>query len=358
MSSITFVGAGASVPFGIPAMAEMALRFEQQLTNNRSPDLDLYKGIKYELRDYQVFDIEALITVLQDIIRGEPIQALNQPSVHYFSDRSHSFEVMIRNQREACKRNRAAAESLLTQVKRFVMDSCVTKAHPFEIYEEFFYEVLARDDFLAAKRDPPSLPTNIRYEIFTTNYDPVLEAFFKQKELPYECGQTDGERVDISSRNTKFYSDSGYRIFKLHGSFNWYWDRHGRMQWLTGPAIPGAQTALGDDIIRELQIYPAHGKYTFREPFHDMFQMLKQCLMRSATCYIVGYSFRDEDILGLFHDSLDMSDRLRLYIIDPRADKIKGEKFANYPNRIEIVPMGFSVESVKQLTSRRETMNL
>ena len=65
---IVFLGAGASATAGIPTMSQMVEEFEVDLRNRLSPLLSLYDGIKMRLKDYLNFDIEALITVLQDII--------------------------------------------------------------------------------------------------------------------------------------------------------------------------------------------------------------------------------------------------------------------------------------------------
>ena len=40
---VVFIGAGASVPFGIPTMTEMAEKFERKLIEEGSPHFDLYK---------------------------------------------------------------------------------------------------------------------------------------------------------------------------------------------------------------------------------------------------------------------------------------------------------------------------
>ena len=121
------------------------------------------------------------------------------------------------------------------------------------------------------------------------------------------------------------------------------------MRWQTQPAQSGSQTLLGDEVLSELLIYPAREKYTFREPFYTMFHHLKDCLQLSERCYVIGYSFRDEDILGLFQDAMDLNHRLRLCLIDPQADAIVRTKFFGYSPRIDKVPSKFSTECVGSL---------
>ena len=83
-----------------------------------------------------------------------------------------------------------------------------------------------------------------------------------------------------------------------------------------------------------------------------MCHRLKERLQRCETCYVVGYSFRDDDILGLFRDAMDLNDGLRLCVIDPNADAIVRTKFYGYRERIKAIPMVFSVEAVRELLTK------
>ncbi len=102
---IVFMGAGASVPFGVPTMTEMVNKFEEDLEKKCSANVDLYKQrdlyrkIKGELKYYQGYDIEAIITVLQDITdsKVDIAHKLNLPSVHYFSSWHFGFDETVRH---------------------------------------------------------------------------------------------------------------------------------------------------------------------------------------------------------------------------------------------------------------------
>jgi hypothetical protein len=155
--------------------------------------------------------------------------------------------------------------------------------------------------------------------------------------------------VDIRTNKRLISNDSLFHIFKLHGSTYWYIDEENRMRWLTQPAQVGSTSYLGNRIVKELAIYPAQEKYTFREPFYNMFHYLKDRLSTCNNCYIVGYSFRDDDILGLFIDAMDINKELVLFLLDPKAESIKKEKFLNYAERIKPVQSDFTVQSVRNL---------
>jgi len=349
--SIFFIGAGASVLFGVPTMAEMVEQFESRLRSDYSPHLRLFEDIKRKLHDYPQFDLEALLRVLYDVIAADTRPPLNNPSVHYFSDWGASFERMTEYKEEQAHRDRPQAEALLTDVKKFLAEACALKNREFETYEALFQKVLLRENYDLKAAASQNTPNGTNCQVFTTNYGPAIEAFFDEKRLPYECGESQRRSLDIRSSNNGLYSfsDPRFQVYKLHGSVNWYVGEDGRYRWGTTAAESGSKTLLGDQILSELMICPASQKYTFLEPFYDMFHHLKQCLLRSEMCYVVGYSFRDEDILGLFHDALHLNDDLNLYLIDPAADNIVTTKFTVFERQIHRIPERFSVRSLIRL---------
>ena len=85
--SIFFAGSGASVPFGVPTTAQMTQSFEAKLSKEPSSEYKLYDELKYRLRDYPIYDLEAMITIIQDIIdiQEVPKKVFSHPSVVYFS---------------------------------------------------------------------------------------------------------------------------------------------------------------------------------------------------------------------------------------------------------------------------------
>ena len=355
VSSICFVGAGASVPFGVPTMAQMTQEFEQALPSTLSAPSKLYDGIKYVLRDYRIFDIEAMITVLQDIINIEdvPSRLFNHPSVHYFSTSAHRYDNMIELMVKIGSRHRDTARELLQNIKHHVGQACTPTHQVYEIYDELFRRVVneAADFTPAASNGPPELG----YTLYTTNYDQVLEDYCQSRKLAYEVGQSEDGLLDLSNHNTKLYSagESWFQIFKLHGSVNWYQDQDNRISWLPHLAQTGSVSGSSERLAPgELLIHPANETYIFREPFYPMFHQLRSHLSTVERCYIVGYSFRDDNILGMFHDALEVNRSLGLHIVDPNAGSIVAKKFAACADRIQVEESSFSVEAVGNLISR------
>ncbi|GAG14308.1 unnamed protein product [marine sediment metagenome] len=71
--------------------------------------------------------------------------------------------------------------------------------------------------------------------------------------------------------------------------------------------------------------------------------------MGCKECYVVGYSFRDEDILGLFQDAMMMNRQLYLILIDPMAETIAQEKFSEYGERVYRISEAFTEEATRKI---------
>ena len=363
---LVFIGAGASVPFGIPTMTGMVQQLEERMNEQKNPPLNLdfvvnqklYQDIKSRLKYYKDYDIESLITVLQDMIDFERIETrvLGNPSVHHFlaEGKGNDASKMVESLRLFSKENREEAAKLLKQVQNFVAESCNIRKKPFEIYTEFFHSVLMKqvgmNSFKELAHGASHNTKKFNLIVFTTNYDCVLEAYCDTLRFEYDCGESTNQKISIGKENTALYSfdRDAFMIHKLHGSINWYRDENGRMCYASQPARIGETMSLGRRVAKELLIYPAYEKYTFREPFYQMFHYLKECLSTFYACYVVGYSFRDEDILGLFHNSMELNRNLSLYILDVNADSI-GKKFSNFSERVHTMAMPFSDEAARQL---------
>lgn len=350
---IIFLGAGASRTFGIPTMPEMAKKFSQQVKHSENPLFDL---ITSKLKSYRTFDIEALITILERIGNIDRfIEELNNPSLHFFLDNlAYSWQNTINYIRGIADNEKEVAESLLRNVKEFIRDVCAQEIdeEKFSIFDLFFYTIFEEIDFNRTLKKQG--PKAVFCEIFTTNYDMIVENYCRSRNLDYENGEMRYRRVDISSRNTELYGGAKqcFKIFKLHGSINWGEVKKGEIRARDIPVKPGERTVYGERLTKEMVIYPAREFYTFREPFYDMFDHLRNRLGTSRNCYIVGYSFRDPDIRGIFLDAVEKNDRLRFYFIDPEADKIVNKRLSEIEDRIDRIDEEFSYEAIQRLKEK------
>ena len=138
---------------------------------------------------------------------------------------------------------------------------------------------------------------NLPLELFTLNYDLLLENAFDEMRVPYFDGfigslraRFHTELVEASpGTDIEMVPPFFVRLWKLHGSVNWLWNSNGEIVRL-GNAVPKGLAAA---------IYPADTKYeeSRRVPFVVLQDRLRRALHQPETLVIVaGYSFSDDHI--------------------------------------------------------------
>jgi hypothetical protein len=127
-------------------------------------------------------------------------------------------------------------------------------------------------------------------EVFTTNYDLLLEQALEERRVPYFDGfvGSDSAFLDLESMAEDDLPARWTRLWKIHGSINW---------WMTARAkIRRSRDKVEGE---QLLIYPSHLKYdeSRQMPYYAMLDRLG-AFLRSDQCVLVtcGYSFSDEHI--------------------------------------------------------------
>lgn len=132
-------------------------------------------------------------------------------------------------------------------------------------------------------------------EVFTPNYDLLLEEAFERNEQPFFDGFVGSHRpfFDPSSVGSRVFPSHWSRIWKLHGSLGWEAD--------------------GDRIVRTGSpdatnlIFPEHRKYnkTTKLPYSAFFERLRDFLaVPDAVLLCSGFSFSDTHITTVINDAL------------------------------------------------------
>ena len=127
-------------------------------------------------------------------------------------------------------------------------------------------------------------------EIFTTNYDYLLEIGLEGKDIPFYDGFTGSyipffnaasiEDMNFTSKQTK--------LWKIHGSLGWHYD---------DMADKVCRKDLGQD--KDILIYPSMLKYneSKKQPYIALIDRLTNFLRQEDTVLITcGYAFGDEHI--------------------------------------------------------------
>jgi len=128
-------------------------------------------------------------------------------------------------------------------------------------------------------------------EIFTTNYDLLMEQAFEDSRVPYFDGFAGVRKpfFDLRAMEEDMLPPRWARLWKLHGSVNWY-------QVANKGVFRGTTK---DDVGTKRVIHPSHLKYqeSRRMPYLAMIDRLRAFLKQpTAALILCGYSFRDEHI--------------------------------------------------------------
>lgn len=124
MEILIFLGAGASVPFGLPTMTDLVDLFEKKLKKSKSnPEYKLYHSVKEILfNTYGYVDLESVFTVLLSISQSMKYLDLGFSSVFATSKFIRDPNLNI-----TTEVNITAADKLLKDYRRFVRSSCRLK---------------------------------------------------------------------------------------------------------------------------------------------------------------------------------------------------------------------------------------
>lgn len=128
-------------------------------------------------------------------------------------------------------------------------------------------------------------------EIFTTNYDLLMEQAFEETRVPYFDGFAGVRKpfFDLRAMEEDMLPPRWARFWKLHGSINWY-------QVADKGVFRGTSREDGGSM---RVIHPSHLKYqeSRRMPYLAMMDRLRAFLKQpTSTLILCGYSFRDEHI--------------------------------------------------------------
>jgi hypothetical protein len=96
---------------------------------------------------------------------------------------------------------------------------------------------------------------------------------------------------------------------------------------------------LSDEQVTEMMIYPALHKNKQSEVYLWLHETFINELNKATICVIIGYSFRDEDIVNNIIDALNRNPDLWLIIISPSASDHKNKHFnhTNFASRVVII---------------------
>lgn len=198
-----------------------------------------------------------------------------------------------------------------------------------------FPEKLPHEDFVRwIARMPRAHPV----EIFTTNYDVLVETALEAERVPAFDGFVGCNRPfffhDSLTRPENAPGAAWTRLWKVHGSINWRLDTvHGRTRVVrTDPHNEGEM------------IMPSHHKYdeSRKQPYSALLDRLTRVLERDdALLFVCGYSFSDDHINAIIFDALEAKRRphvVALQYADPETDSVLVDRAGRFLNLMVLGP--------------------
>ncbi len=143
-------------------------------------------------------------------------------------------------------------------------------------------------------------------EIFTSNYDLLMEEALEMAKIPYFCGFS-GSHEPFFDAATIANNDSlpsrWARLWKLHGSLGW--GHNEREEFVSGKGRDHAE-----------MIYPDHLKYDHIQklPYTALFDRLRKFLMTPDTLLLsCGFSYKDAHISAVISEALAANPAARVF---------------------------------------------
>jgi hypothetical protein len=174
---------------------------------------------------------------------------------------------------------------------------------------------------------------NESLDIFTLNYDRLVESMAARYGARFTTGF--GDVWDPGLFDQKGW---GVRVFKLHGSVDWY--RVAQRSII----YQGAREhyAFPREATGELLLYPAESKVSHAEPYATLIAHFTRALGSAKKCIAIGYSFRDRDIKRIVLDQMATNRALQLLVVKPGAHEVLYQDryaddeptFQDFPDRV------------------------
>jgi hypothetical protein len=275
-------------------------------------------------------DIEAIMDVLTARLDPNRAKFSIGPRVIEFADRDTKRTQDI------------DANILLTSIEGEIETRCAKANFKVsdEYYQKFFESVPAGRMGTARGW----LPMGFQH-IFTTNYDLCIDKYLRKHVC--DNGFVDSGYGRVFTGEWPEGNDR-WTLCKLHGSIDWY-EVEGRVTQLV--VVP-SESLYAEKIEGRRMVYPASEKYALSSPYAECLFYLRQRLRTEQFCLVVGYSFRDAPINNAFVDALKFNDRLRIFLLAPKAEaqvKETGEPLSQ-----KVIPISAAFGTDEALTAIRQ----
>jgi hypothetical protein len=259
---VYFLGAGASVPFGLPAMEGLTESFWESLNSGELSESPSFESLLDELnfRGFRSGESDwNLESILEQLSLLERLRGVQEEKRDTITRLRNEIVAHIRNQ--------------------------LSPSHPNIKDNHYYYDLLFRS---SGQRTVP---------VFTTNYDLIVEksaAYYEESWTLLSGFRDTPDRRSLWSASTVHsYAPSTRELdivlFKLHGSLDWFREKE------TKEVVSLSHEPK--KLLDRVALWPAETKFIFQEPYFTAYVYLGECLRNARLLVVVGYSFSDEPIV-------------------------------------------------------------
>ena len=150
--------------------------------------------------------------------------------------------------------------------------------------------------------------------VFTTNYDTVLEKYCDMNNLVVVNGfRQEGHLRRVWADKWTTDAADYMHLIKLHGSIFWHEDSDGD--------IVETGTVAQRDYKHDVLIAPTEGVKDYdKNPFPALWKHFVEEIGKVDVLLVIGFSYRDEEIVGMIKDRLENGMALISVSLEPAAD--------------------------------------
>lgn len=322
---LVFAGAGASYAINrekYPTTIGFFSNLDEDI-NNKMRELlgqDFYyiinkerKGLIGEHELYEKIDIEDVLWL---------IEKMKNSYNNIFSDKifKHVFDSINGGVIGFCEEQCKELSILEQQIYEKVFDFYLSIPSDDELYVwiSFLNELLSLEGPI---------------ELFTTNYDVVLDGIGKHINSSFENGLYPDDSINSFYLNTSYLKKENkisVRLIKLHGSAKW--QRQGeRIICDTGNFENGAV------------LYPGSKGFPEESPFIEFYHHLEKICKKAEKAIFIGFSFRDAEINKILKD---INENCQITIIN-KGNFVISDGFPFDENRnYNIISTGFDTRTI------------
>jgi len=280
-----FFGAGTSCAFGLPNVNELTTEVKLHLDPSKQT---LFAKIESSVKDIcgksntNVEDILNHIRMISDITQGKA---------------KYSFNGIPGD--EAVQLDEAICKSIFHIIREKEKIADISDIRRFIAWYD------------AANR-------GFTKEVYTTNYDMLLEMAMEANYTPYFDGFVGSYEPFFSPDGISIFpcendsTNKWIRLWKIHGSLNWI-----IKETTTHSAERIIRVGKIDSPDKKLMIYPSREKYSLsrKEPFIAYLDRMKQYMQNGELVFICsGFSFCDQHINDIIFNAMRQNKRLYVMV--------------------------------------------